>query len=404
MEITQEKVGDCFIVTLAGRLDANWCGHVEKAFAAAIRAGEHHIQADMAAVRYMSSLGIRVLFATFKQLRGIKGNFGVVNPSDEVRNVLRLAGFNMLIAEAAPAVASPEAKGRSVSSERASYEVFELPAQNAMQFELAGNTEALAAGVEPQPQKYFDKETIALGIGALGVDYADCSVRFGEFVAIAGAAACQPSDGSSHPDFMRVEASLIPHGFLYLGLSGKGDFTRLARFEATGEKQTVELSELAETALRVAGCETAVIAAVTETSALVAAWLRKSPSMAQVGSDLFEFPKIRDWISFTSDRAHRETTSLIVGVVSSDEEHPIAPMLRPAGRNLLGHFHAACFPYRPLQKGQIDLHTTVHTLFDSQTLQAVLHLLCDPREIQGAGESEFLRGALWIAPLPGKKS
>ncbi|MEI6338932.1 MAG: anti-sigma factor antagonist, partial [Verrucomicrobiota bacterium] len=81
------------------------------------------------------------------------------------------------------------------------------------------------------------------------------------------------------------------------------------------------------------------------------------------------------------------------------KDSPLAPLLRPLGANLLGHFHAACFPYRPLQKGRIDLQPSVAGLFEGFNLQAVLHLLSDPREFIGAGESEFLRGALWIAPV-----
>ncbi len=52
-----------------------------------------------------------------------------------------------------------------------------------------------------------------------------------------------------------------------------------------------------------------------------------------------------------------------------------------------------------MQKGRIDLKTSVAGLFESFNLQAVLHLLADPREFIGAGESEFLRGAVWIAPV-----
>jgi hypothetical protein len=43
--------------------------------------------------------------------------------------------------------------------------------------------------------------------------------------------------------------------------------------------------------------------------------------------------------------------------------------------------------------------TTVKTLFEAETLQGVLHLLNDDREIAGAGQSEFIRGACWIGPI-----
>jgi hypothetical protein len=57
------------------------------------------------------------------------------------------------------------------------------------------------------------------------------------------------------------------------------------------------------------------------------------------------------------------------------------------------------FSYRPLKKGEIDLKTTVATLFEAETLQAVLHLLNDDREVVGMGQSEFVRGACWIGPI-----
>ena len=62
----------------------------------------------------------------------------------------------------------------------------------------------------------------------------------------------------------------------------------------------------------------------------------------------------------------------------------------------LGHFHAAAFSYRPLQKGSIDLKNTVTTLFETETLQGVLHLLTDARLAAGPQQSEFVRGACWI--------
>jgi hypothetical protein len=76
-------------------------------------------------------------------------------------------------------------------------------------------------------------------------------------------------------------------------------------------------------------------------------------------------------------------------------------MLRPLGKgpDLKGHFHAAAFSYRPVKKGRLELKPMVATLFEAETLQGVLHLLGDDREIEGCGESEFVRGACWIGPI-----
>jgi hypothetical protein len=76
-------------------------------------------------------------------------------------------------------------------------------------------------------------------------------------------------------------------------------------------------------------------------------------------------------------------------------------MLRPLGYGPwpAGHFHAAAFSFRPLKKGNIDLKTTVTTLFEAETLQGVLHLLSDRRESVGRQQSEFVRGACWISAM-----
>ena len=69
------------------------------------------------------------------------------------------------------------------------------------------------------------------------------------------------------------------------------------------------------------------------------------------GEDQFAFPKIRDRLSFTTERAYRDTTSLIVGVAAREGHHRMqasdAARWAPA---CIGHFHAASFPYRSVAK------------------------------------------------------
>jgi hypothetical protein len=83
---------------------------------------------------------------------------------------------------------------------------------------------------------------------------------------------------------------------------------------------------------------------------------------------------------------------------------PIAPVngdtqFRPLGGAMAGHFHAAAFHFQPIQKGAIPHEHTIAQLFESDRLMGVMHLLHDDRGAAGAGESELIRGACWIAPL-----
>jgi len=120
-----------------------------------------------------------------------------------------------------------------------------------------------------------------------------------------------------------------------------------------------------------------------------------------VGGSPFAFPGVRDWLSFTVERAHMHSTALVVGVAVRGEPGPLAPLVRPLGKepSLQGHCHAAAFSYRPLPRGEIELRPTVASLFERQTLQGILHLLADYREAVGLGESEFVRGACWFGSI-----
>lgn len=44
--------------------------------------------------------------------------------------------------------------------------------------------------------------TCQLGLGAFGDDFEHCSDRFGEFLAISGTGAFQPTDGTNFPDYL----------------------------------------------------------------------------------------------------------------------------------------------------------------------------------------------------------
>jgi anti-anti-sigma factor len=395
MEISQEKSGSQLVLTLVGRLDASWCDAVEQALSTAIRSGEHHLLLDMAQVDYISSAGLRVLFSVYKQLLAIKGQFGIRQPSKNVESVLRMVGIAQLISEG-PAPAPAVEAGAPFSTEQADCETYPLSAA-AMTLEQIGGPAVLAGTVTaPATTVRFPAGTVALGLGALGTCWSENAPRLGEFLAVCGAAAFQPADASPRPDFLLSEGHLVPEGQLILGFRAHGEFSTLIRFAARAGVRSVGLSELAATALETSGSDTAVVVAVTEAVGLVGTALRQS--VAGPPSDTrFRFPEIRDWLAFSSERSHRDSTSLIVGVVGRASS-PCRDLLRPHG-SVLGHFHAAAFPYRPLQKGRIDLDVTVRGLFDTHAVAAVLHLLADPREIQGAGESEFTRGALWVAPV-----
>lgn len=402
MDIQRDKRGELLVLVLRGRLDASWAGHVSTALEAAVRDGEHHLRAEMSAVGYVSSAGLRTLLTAHRQAKAIGGSFGILAPSATVREVLELAGLEQLISAAAAPEAAPAgpAPGRVHEGAAARHELHPVAGARpgGVRVRISGEAAQLQRGAGALFPARFGPGTFALGVGALGHDAADSRGRLGELLAAGGAAAYQPTDGPGRPDFLVTERGLEPSGHLLLGLAGEGDFNLLSRFTPLGDRRTVPLAALAAEALALGAAPAVAFVAAVETAGLVGATLRRSPAAEAGTEERFTFPAVRDWLSFTPERSFRESTALLAGVVARPGT-PFDPLLRPlGGEGLRAHVHAAVFPYRPVRQGAIELAATVRELFDGQGLQAILHLLADPRGPGGAGDSEFLRGALWCAP------
>jgi anti-anti-sigma factor len=407
MQITRTARAEQFEIKLKGRMDASWSDHVARALAECVQSGQHVIAVDMSEVDYMSSAGIRILVMYARQLKSIQGRLFVINASDMVRKVLELSGLDSLLhAPAAPApaaVADGLAAHIVLPQPGATAEVIELDAQAVLRVHWPGKPSAwLADGAQSETPVTveFPASTMGIGLGALGDGDADGGRRFGEFLAASGAAVCQPADGANKPDYMLLEGALTPSMKVAYGMLGCGGFRRLLRFDKGPQQASLPFSAVVKACLDASGGDAIGLVMVAETIALIGASLQKMPS-AGTPPNIFAFPGVRDWLSFTAEAAFANTTSLIVGFAASQARGPGLHLLKPLvpSGELHGHFHAAAFPYQPLRKGKVDLGETARPLFDSGQILGLLHLLNDWREINGAGESRFLRGACWCSPL-----
>ena len=328
-----------------------------------------------------------------------------------VKQVLDLCKLTpILLTNQAPAnPIERKSEMRRFTSASAAFEMLECPSQKSLTFELIGDPRLLkSCGFGPRDCQSlkFPSTTFGLGLGAFGHGFEDAQSRFGEFLAVGGSAAYLPTDGTNVPDFMVCSGDLVPEVNVLYGLRCEGGFTHLLRFEAAHADSPVAFSELVATALEVSGAPAIGMVMVVESAGLVGAALRRSPATAAVANTSpFQYPEVRTWLSFSTERLYSRSLVLISGVAASSPSELLAPLLRPMGSKAspVGHFHAAAFSYRPLKKGDIDLKATVSTLFETETLQGVLHLLADARKSAGAQQSEFVRGACWIAAVSEKE-
>jgi anti-anti-sigma factor len=407
MEIVRRQQEEFLEVVFSGRLDGYSAEHLANSVGEAMQEGKHAIRVNLAAASYISSAGIGILVKLYQQFAAVNGSFAVIEPSASVKKVLELvgvadilAGGKMPTASVAAAVAEPAFERREIDG--GAMEIHRLRDSAELVCGIVGSPKGLAAAAftaDDCRALPITENRLALGLGAFAEDFDQGRDRFGEFLAVAGAAAGQPTDATNAADYMTASGSFVPRVETLYGMFCDGAFSKLARFESSGAP--LALSAVVDSCLAAAGAETAGFVMVAESAGLMGAALKRSPVSGGASSRLFGFPDIRGWLSFSPERSHTRALALIVGVASVSPPDVLRPLLRPLAKRTktAGHFHAAAFGYRPLQKGKLDLRSTVRSVFDAGGLQGVLHLLADDREIGGGGESELLRGACWIGPI-----
>jgi anti-anti-sigma factor len=407
MEITRHGGNGLLELRVTGRLDARSAEQLSQELDECIRSGAHHIRLHLGSVSYISSAGISVLVGSFKQLKAIRGSFAVTSPSQQVRTVLELGGLLGLLAEEGappPQPVDAEAPGSLVQAGALRLEVFSLLAGAPLRPTVVGDPGGLASDEPPSAPgsvTALPADVFAVGLGAFGDEEKECRDRFGELLAAGGAAVCAPTDESGAPDYLLTMGPLVARARLYSGVVCTGDFSALVRFERTGDSEGGELTGIVSAALELCAADTVGLVMVAETEGLIGVTLKRSPALRRPEEAFFAHPQVRRWLSFTPERVFSRSLALVAGIATTSERSPLARSLRQLGSRspVLGHFHAAVLPFRPLPKGRIRLAETVAGLFETGPPLGVLHLLNDDRPIVGGGESTFLRGALWVGPL-----
>jgi anti-anti-sigma factor len=424
VEISRRYSRDTVELSVAGRLDGYWSDHLASALDEEIRHGRHHVLLDLSEVVFLSSAGIGALVKSYNDLDSIQGSLSIWKASERVRKVIEICGLDQLLLAKADVIQDAITDERVRPSiapetvlqiERAGtiFDVYKLESGAGITCRILGDARLLEGcrfRQEDCGSMDFPDSSFAIGLGALGENFDECRSRFGEFIAVAGALAYQPTDGTNVPDHLVAAGKSLSHVQVCYGIACEGltagPFTTFLRFQAGQDGGPLTLTQLVDSCMEIVGSTRLGIVMVAEAAGLVGAALRRSPTQASQEPGPFEFPQVREWLTFTAERAHTRSMTLVAGVAFRDGSGVMAPVVRPLNSSkadpegaISGHFHAAAFSYHPLQNGKIDLKTTVKKLFEGQTVEDVLHLLSDDRVIAGAGQSEFIRGACWIGPI-----
>jgi anti-anti-sigma factor len=417
MQITTDTDGGVLELRMQGRLDNETADDLLAVVDDMLRKGHHTAVLDMQGVDYISSAGLGALVRVQKRFQAIHGVFGIVRQSTHVADILQLTGLAKLLVCDAAKVREKSAGGdatiqpsfRIAAADGLELAIYDQRAPEKLRCQVWGGAQQFASGATVVRETYkvaFPSDCFGLGIGAFGRDRADCAKRLGEFIAVAGGVAVQPTPEGGKPDYQLASGGFVPQPELLHGVSFTGEFLQMIRFESQAMEGRTGLSILVHQCLQQSRAEIAGIVIIAEAAGLIGAKLRRSP-LAENGSSGVSFmhPEIRKWFSFAAEHVYQHSLVVVTGVaargVPQGDATALAPLVRPISRDsdLHGHFHAAVFSYRPLKKRRLNLQETVQSLFRDEELQAVLHLIHDDREISGSGESEFVSGACWVSPI-----
>ena len=93
MEFTNDRMGDYYVVSIAGRLDATTSVELDKQCDLWLSQGEHDIVLDMGNLEYISSAGLRSILASAKKLKKKGGDLHLCGLVGLVADVMKMSGF-----------------------------------------------------------------------------------------------------------------------------------------------------------------------------------------------------------------------------------------------------------------------------------------------------------------------
>lgn len=402
MQITRNNHDAHIILALNGRLDGSSADTLAEALEAAIQDGNHYIRLDCEAVEFISSVGIRTLLRFYKQLKSVGGQLALSAVSHGVNEVIRLAGLaDFLLDNARDNIDRLNAALRSAAPRTLGNFEFNVHATSDIPVVMhaVGDPQKLGSVQDELRPVMLPRHTHAVGVGCLTDPTSDDASRLGEVVATDGIAIAWHTNGDVRPDDVVLTGELVPTVTFHSGLIVNGEYGTMATLEPLPDApHATPLSDVVVNLMDLTESDAVAFTLLVEINGIVGAAIRRSPAI--LTAEPFAFPAVRDNVMFTTERSATRELALISGVASRKCCGPINLYMRPLSQeNTMGHIHAAVFPYRPVPKGMLAIHPTVSEILDADRPTAVFHCIVDDREFDGIGETEVIRGAVWVSPV-----
>jgi anti-sigma B factor antagonist len=407
VHIDRRPDSDGTTLVVQGRLDAESAAELRQAVSAEVRRGMHLISLDLAAVTFLSSAGIRVLFETQREARAAGGDCQVRAVSEPVRKVLELTRLDAILMRPAremssrPPVSQPaQPAAREVIAAGLRLLGFEPPPRAALAGQILGAAVSSGAAGKRPLRVHVGPQTFAFGLAALA-DEGAATATAGEVLAACGAVYHRPPRPFAAVDYVLSTGDLVPEIDVVSGISWQGVPGGRAAFEPADDRPAVAIDELITCLFEQASAHAVAVVIAGEVQGLVAAELIRPLAEATPTDHPLAGTReaAANWLCFSREPVHAARTAVIVGVACREADGPLAELVASLGpTGVKGHLHAVVFPHRLLGRAGGDVAAVVADLAASEPL-AVVHLMADNQPVLGSGVSELIRGFCWFAPL-----
>ncbi len=96
MLISAKSEGDVYVIEISGRMDSISSKEIEAKLIDVIEHNQDKIIIDLAAVDYISSVGLRVLLAALKKQKERAGSIKLVSLQPFVKDIFKMTGFDRI--------------------------------------------------------------------------------------------------------------------------------------------------------------------------------------------------------------------------------------------------------------------------------------------------------------------
>lgn len=414
MKINSRLENKTLVLSLQGRLDAFHGGELQKVIDQNMSDQQVICSVmDMSGVDYLSSAGLRVILALYKNLRKRDGSLVLTGLQDYCRDVIEMAGFTPTLPQFS-SVDEALAFCRQVITEKnclENWDVLETFKADCGTFRfIPGSKEpgvVLVMGdvkdvlysrvsVNHLCSKKFSETEFSIGLGGLGNQLEDYYPIMGEMMTIGGTMVWLPTDGHDTPDFLIPKKDTgqvtLRTGF---NVSISGGFNELMMFDSSEEGGTT-ITTLYRTLFQMARCRrpdfhgVIALAIRAQMSSVFGSGILKSPivDFAPINGEMVTAPSnSAEWFEFDHAPRHTDVTGLICGVgadLTADLHYYDQDMfnavfyINPANvgsNDLQLHNHAVVFSRMPMAPKAVNLEKEIRHIVDNGEFIDMRHLL-----------------------------